>query len=229
MTYKRTSLILILLIGTVCFSSCGWWKSSPPRSNSPEALYQKGYEDYQRGKYEKAIESFQRVKEEYPLSELAIMSEIGIADAYFSNKDYVDAALSYKEFVNLHPLNENVSYALYQIAMSHFKQIDAIDRDQTETMNARRAFEQLISRFPNSKFTPLAENTLKQCNMKLAEHELYVGRIYFKMKKYEAALKRFETVTREYAGLGLDNETNDLINETQKRIASTGKSNNKNK
>jgi len=222
---KKTLSIMALLIIAVCFSGCGWWKKPTPTRNSPDGLYQKGLENYQRGKYKKAIESFQRLKEEYPLSELALMAELGIADAYFSDKEYVDAALSYNDFVNLHPLNENVPYALFQVAMSHFKQIDTIDRDQTETVNARRSFERLISRYPQSKFTPLAAEKIKECNIKLAEHELYVGRLYLKMKKYPAALKRFETVTREYAGLGLETRTSQLINETKKRITASEKSN----
>ena len=152
------------------------------------------------------------------------MAEMGIADAYFSDKEYIDAALTYTDFVNLHPLNDNVPYALYQIAMCHYKQIETIDRDQTETLNAKRAFERLISRFPQSKFRPLAENMLKECNIKLAEHELYVGRLYFKIKKYQAALKRFQTVTKEYAGLGLETKTNQFISETQKRMAAMEKS-----
>ncbi|MBN1380438.1 MAG: outer membrane protein assembly factor BamD [Deltaproteobacteria bacterium] len=222
--FKSTLLITMLMIISLGFSSCGWWKSSPPLKNSPDALYQKGYEYYHRGKYEKAISSFRRVIEEYPLSELAIMAEIGIADAYFSDKEYVDAALSYNEFVNLHPLNKNVPYALYQNAMCHYQQIDTIDRDQTEALNAKRSFERMINRFPDSEFTPLAEEKIKECNVMLAKHELYVGRLYLKMKKYEAALRRFKTVTGQYAGLGLDKKTEELIKETQKRIAATKKS-----
>lgn len=227
MNHKRTFFIIALFIIAACFSGCGWWKTPPPPRNAPDSLYQRGYEDYQKGKYKKAIESFQRLKEEYPLSELAIMAEMGIADAYFSDKEYIDAALSYNDFANMHPLNDNMPYVLYQIAMCHYKQIETIDRDQTETLNAKRAFERLISRLPQSKFRPLAENTLKECNIKLAEHELYVGRIYFKMKKYQAALKRFQLVTKEYAGLGLETKTNRYISETQKCIAAMDESKNK--
>jgi outer membrane protein assembly factor BamD len=218
---QNRKTFLIILIITACFFGCDLWTRSTLPRNAPDALYQRGYEDYQRGNYKKAIESFQRLKEEYPLSELAILAEMGIADANFSDGEYVDAAMNYNEFVNLHPLNENIPYALYQITMCHYKQIDTIDRDQTETLNTKRAAEMLISRFPNSKFSQLAGNMLKDCKIKLAEHEFYVGRIYFSMKKYQAALKRFETVTREYAGLGLETKTNDYISETKKRLAAS--------
>jgi outer membrane protein assembly factor BamD len=56
---------------------------------------------------------------------------------------------------------------------------------------------------------------------------VYIGRLYLKMKKYPAALKRFEMVARDYTGLGLETRTNQLINETKKRITASEKSNKK--
>lgn len=227
MNPKRFTGCILVCLTVLVLASCStlqeWLHRTPPPRNTAEALYQKGAEDFKRGKYKKAIEYFQRVKEEYPLSELAIMAEIGIADAYFTDKEYIDAALNYNEFVNLHPLNENVSYALYQVGMCHYRQIDTIDRDQTETLNAKRSFERLITRFPQSKFVPLAQDMIKQCNKKLAEHELYVGRVYLKMKKYEAALHRFEAIPREFAGLGLDKTADELIKDAQKHIGNKNK------
>src|SRR3972149_1821040 len=101
-------------------SRCSRCRSSDILRQSPEARYQRGYEDYQRGRYEKAIESFQRLKEEYPLSELAIRGELGIGDANFSMQEYGYAELAYSDFVNLHPANENLPYVMYQIGSGLF-------------------------------------------------------------------------------------------------------------
>jgi outer membrane protein assembly factor BamD len=211
--------ILIILAVAICFAGCGFWKRSTPTRATPEGLYQKGYDDYQEGRYKKAVESFQRLKEEYPLSQLAIMAEIGIADAFFSDGEYGDAELAYNDFINMHPLNENIPYAIYQLGLCHYKQMSSIDRDQLETLKARKEFERLISRYPNSKFSLMAEKMLKDCKKRLGEHEFYVGQLYFKMKKYKAALRRFETINRDYANLGLDYKTDFFITETKKRIS----------
>src|SRR5574340_1115641 len=111
------------------FSGCAFWKSNELPKNNPEALYQRGHEDYLKGRYAKAIESFQRLKEEYPLSELAIRAELGIADANFSMEEYGYAEMGYNDFVNLHPTNENLPYVMYQIGMCHYNQLLSIDRD----------------------------------------------------------------------------------------------------
>jgi outer membrane protein assembly factor BamD len=95
----------------------------------------------------------------------------------------------------------------------------SVDRDQTETIRARKEFEKLIARFPSSKFSFMAEKMLRECKKNLGEHEFYVGHFYFKKKEYKAAMKRFETITRDYANLGLDYKVNYFIDETKRRLA----------
>ena len=196
-----------------------WGKKVDMARTTPEGLYQQGLERYQKKDYSDAIKLFQQVKEEYPLSALAIMAEMGIADAYFSDKEYLDADLAYEEFLNLHPTNENLPYVMYQIGMCHFNEITTIDRDQSETFKALKAFERLMARFPDSKFFSMAEKRVGDCKKLLGEQEFYVGQFYFNIKEYPAALRRFEKIVRDYANVGLDQKVNDIIVETKKRIA----------
>jgi len=108
---------------------------------------------------------------------------------------------------------------MYQLGMCHFNQIGSIDRDQTETIKAKKEFEKLVARYPNSKFALLAEQNILACRKKLAEKEFYVAQFYFKMKKYKAALGRFEEIAKNYAGAGLDYKVEYFIGETKKRLA----------
>jgi outer membrane protein assembly factor BamD len=187
--------------------------------STPEGLYQQGVEYYQDKSYKRAAEIFQRVKEEYPLSQLALMAELGIGDAYYSAKEYTEAELAYSEFVNLHPTNENLPYVMYQLGICHFNQIDTIDRDQAEAFKALKEFERLATRFPESKFSFLSEKMIRDCRKLLGEQEFYVGEFYFNIKKYQAALHRFEKVAREYANVGLDYKVHYYIAETKRLIA----------
>lgn len=217
MVVRKISVIALTVV--LCLSGCAWFKKPPMLGATPEALYQRGYEDYQDGRYKRAVESFQRLKEEYPLSDLAILAEVGIADAYFSDKEYGEAEVAYSDFINLHPTNENIPYALYQLGMCHYKQLVHIDRDQTETIKAKKEFETLVVRFPSSKFSFMAEKMIRECKKKLAEQEFYIGEFYFKRKMYKAALGRFEIIAKEYANLGLDYKVGFFINETKRRLA----------
>ncbi len=224
MKLKKISIVLVFLL--IC-SGCSFTKDSimslfgksEPVKNTPEALYARGTAEYQNGKYKKAREFYTRLKEEHPLHELAILAELGIADAFFSNKEYAEAEVAYRDFTSFYPTNENVPYVIYQMGMCHYLEIGAIDRDQTEAIKARREFEKLVARFPQSKFSILAEKMIRDCKSKLAEHEFYVGNFYFKQKQYTAALKRFEGIARDYAGVGLDLKVASYLAETKIRLA----------
>ena len=212
-------ILAVLLMLTGCKIWLPWAKKVEMARSTPEGLYQQGVEEYQDRNFKRAIELFQRVKEEYPLSTLAIMAEIGIADAHYSAKEYADARLVYAEFLNLHPTNENLPYVMYQIGMCHFNMITTIDRDQSEALKALKEFERLAVRFPDSKFAVMAEKMIRDCKKTLGDQEFYVGEFYFKNRQYRAALQRFEKIAREYANVGLDYKVTYFIAETKRLMA----------
>jgi outer membrane protein assembly factor BamD len=216
------TLVFLLLLGV---SGCGWWKDvrewwrpSDMARATPDGLYKRGAELYQEGRYKKAIEAFQRLKEQYPLHGMVVSAEIGIADSYFSDENYIEAEMVYRDFISLRPTNENLPYAMYQLGMCHYSQMGAIDRDQIETIKALKEFERLVARFPGSKFSILAERHLLECRKRLAEKEFYVGNFYFTRGKYKAALGRFEAIARDYRGIGLDYKVGYFIEESKKRL-----------
>ena len=222
LTIRRSFIITLLLVFVMTMSGCAWWKDLWSRKQmakgTPEAMYNAGVAAYQDGRYKRAVEYFVRVKEENPLHPLALQAELGIGDSHFSEEEYAEAELAYTDFVSLHPTNENVPYAMYQLGMCHYKQTTSIDRDQTETVKAAREFERLMARYPSSKFAFLAEQKLRECRQNLAEQEFYIGDFYFKQGKFQAALKRFQTVAKNYPNLGLDYKVKAYIDETQKRL-----------
>ncbi|MBW2544354.1 MAG: outer membrane protein assembly factor BamD [Deltaproteobacteria bacterium] len=216
MKLAKMFLIIVLMFSV---TGCLEWWDGPSGPNTPDALYRRGQEAYQEGDYKDAIEIFQRVTGEYPLSDYAIPAELGVADSYFSDGDYVSAEVNYSDFMEFHPTSKNLPYVMHQIGICHYRQTLGIDRDQTEAHLAEKAFERLISRFPSSKFSFSAEKKLKECRKKLGEHEFYVGRFYFNIGQYHAALRRFKTIEDEYARLGMDYKIGYFIRETERRLA----------
>ena len=215
---KSVVFLAGLALSLLLLTGCGLFKHTDMARSTPEGLYQRGLEEYQDGRYKKAVEAFQRVRDEHPLSQIAILAELGIADSYFSDKKYAEAELSYADFVNLHPTNENLPYVIYQLGMCHYNQIGSIDRDQADTERAKKEFERLVARFPGSKFSFMAERMIADCRRMLGEKEFYIAHVYFKLGYYGAALRRLEVVAKDYAGLGLDYKVNFFLSETKKRL-----------
>ncbi len=121
-----------------------------------------------------------------------------LADSYYLNKDYELAATNYKEFERLHPANEVIPYIVFQQAMSYFKQMPTVDRDQSRTFLALQEFNRLIKNHPQSEFIPQAKANRDEALKNLATHEFLIGEFYFKKGDCQAALGRFEFIEKNY-------------------------------
>jgi len=163
-----------------------------------EELFNKAMAFYKRTDYWQAEPAFKEVRDKFPLSRYAVLAELRLADIHYFKSEYVEAVHYYEEFKRLHPSNLHVPYAIIQIGMCYFKQIETIDRDQTPAKEAANYFEYLINYYPTSPFTGKAMGKLKICRKKMFEHDFYIGNFYYKTKKYWAAKERFLKILTQY-------------------------------
>jgi len=182
-------LLLVLIFSLSCARAP---KMVEPKTD--EEFFNKAMEFYREKNTWQGIPAFKEVRDKFPLSHYAILAELRLADLHYFKSEFVEASHYYEEFKRLHPSNPYVPYAIFQMGMCYFKQIDAIDRDQTPAKKAANYFEYLINQYPTSPFTGEAMGKLKICRKKIFEHDLYIGNFYYKTKKYWAAKERFLTI-----------------------------------
>lgn len=190
-------------------------------SNVEKTAYElaiEGMEEFDRGRFSNSIRLFERLKDWYPFSKYAILAELKIADAHYDLQEYAEAVMAYEEFENLHPRNEAVSYAIYQIGICYFEQVDTIDRDQTATKEALSTFRRLIKQFPDDPYANLARAKIRTCLKSLAANEFYIGLYYFKTKHYEGALYRFKSVITNYPDAGVHYQALQYIAQCEKLL-----------
>jgi outer membrane protein assembly factor BamD len=164
-------------------------------------MFKEGERLFQKGSYEDAIAQWKKVKESYQSPELSARAEINIADAYFLNKDYIEAAAAYEDFRKLHPNHPRAAYALYRQGMSHFNQIHGIDTDQTPVKNALITLESYARSYPAGEHLAEVKEKIGECRDKQLQYEIYVGRFYLKTGNYLAAIGRFEEALRVFSQL----------------------------
>ena len=196
-TFRLIALVLILLwlLGGLTGCTCLFGSK---KDQSAEELAEKGMEAFEDEDYHDALEAFNTLKERYPYSRYAILAELKVADAHFHREEYPEAISAYEDFVQLHPKNEAIPYVLYQIGACYFEQTLSKDRDQSPTRLAILSFERLLKEYPDSAYASDARKKIVDCRKLLAEHELYIGRFYYKSKHYGAALTRFEGILTGY-------------------------------
>ncbi len=158
---------------------------------------------YREGDYEEAADLFQQIKDRFPYSRLAVLADLRVGDAYFKSERYDEAVLAYEDFVQLHPTNDAVPYALFKIGMVYHNQMLTPDRDPTFSAKAVAAFRRLISAYPTSQWAVKARPRLAEALRNLAAHDMSVGVFYYRTKNYKAAMGRFKKVLTKYPDVGL--------------------------
>lgn len=183
----------ILLLASSCASSEKKSKVAPA-----DELYGKALNFYLKGFYESSETELLTLLNEHPLSSYAKEAQLLLANNYYESEKYDEAASYYATFHAIHPSHSKASYALFQKAMSHFKQVLTADRDQSETKKALFAFEDFLNVYPSGLYTARAVELIGFLNDRLAQNEFYVGKFYYKDENFEGALFRFGELIRLY-------------------------------
>jgi len=123
------------------------------------------------------------------------------AESFYAKKNYIEAASEYERFLELHPLHRLAPLAQFRLGMSHFKQINTIDRDSEPLQKAMQAFQKLVTVYPKSPYVAEAKAKLAVCRERLARYQLYIGNFYYQKGAYPAAVYRFNKVIQEYGDL----------------------------
>jgi outer membrane protein assembly factor BamD len=120
------------------------------------------------------------------------------AFSYYMAQKYPDAVSSAQRFLTIHPGNKDAPYANYLIAMSYYQQIEDVSRDQKITQQASDSFNELIRRYPQSRYASDARLKLDLINDHLAGKEMEIGRYYQRAGLWLAAAYRFRIVIDKY-------------------------------
>ncbi|MFW5679413.1 MAG: outer membrane protein assembly factor BamD [Pseudomonadota bacterium] len=190
---------LLLLAGVALVGCGGGSREADEVIEQPvEDLYNTAIDLTAARQYVSAAEAFEEVERQHPYSQWATRSMFMAAYAYYEARRYDEAILAARRFVDLHPGNDNVPYALYLIGMSYYEQISDVGRDQQMTGDAQRAFTELVQRFPDTVYARDARLKLDLVHDHLAGKEMEVGRFYLDRRRYVAAINRFERVLEDF-------------------------------
>ena len=167
--------------------------------SQPETLYKLAKINFDDQNFELAREQFKEINKLFPLSNEAIQSEIMIAFIDYVQMDYENAILNYSKIINKYPSHKDLDYVYYMIAICNYEQLqnEALDGYYNElTLNS---FNQVITRFPESKFAKDSRQKIILVKSNIAAKHMEIGRFYLENKKYIAALNRFKIVVDEFS------------------------------
>ncbi len=160
--------------------------------------YNDGLEELDRGDVIYAAKKFNEAELLYPQSIWAPRAALMAAYSYFSKFYYSDAVLELEKFLDKYKNHPRRDYAYYLLALSHYDQIVDETKDLNEILKAKKYFEIIIQKYPNTEFALDSEYKLELIQELLASKEMYLARYYVDREKWIPAINRFKTVVENY-------------------------------
>lgn len=179
-------------------AACGGGKQEVYVEKPVDDLYNKAMDEMIEERYPTAAKTFEEVESQHPYSVWATKSQLMAAYAQYEAGNYGEAIIAAERFIQLHPGHRDVAYAYYLKAISYYVQIVDVGRDQKTTEQALKALEDVVHRFPDSKYARDAKLKLDFTRDHLAGKEMEIGRYYLNHGQYLAAMNRFKRVIDDY-------------------------------
>jgi outer membrane protein assembly factor BamD len=190
---------LILSCALISLAACKSKLGDDERIIPPQVLYETASMHFENREYKKAAEEFEKIFFQHPGKPITARAELMQAYSLYLAGDYEDSIDVIEIFLKLHPRHENIAYAYYLKAINHHAQISDLDLDQSKSLGALKALEEVINRFPSSAYAQDAQKKIYLVEEHLAGHEMLIGNYYLKKKNPIAAIARFQGVLSEYS------------------------------
>ena len=206
----RSLAVIAALVLTMLLGGCGLLPEVKDETVgwSANRLYTAAKEALNEGSYESAIKYYEKLESRYPYGRFAQQAQIDLAYAYWKSDEKESAIAACNRFIKLHPNHPNVDYVYYLRGLINFNEdlgllghLSAQDMTERDPRGARESFDsfrELITRFPDSKYTPDARMRMTYLVNALAQLEVHVARYYMKRGAYVAAANRAQYAVKAY-------------------------------
>ena len=208
---SRRSLSLILLIsGTLLLGACAGSDGQKDDADiwSESRLYSEATDKLNDADYAKCGKYFDKLEARFPFGPYSQQAQINAAYCYWKGQEQAQALVAIDRFIKLYQGSPNLDYAYYLKGLITFNDDlgwlgkftgqDLSERDPKAAKEAFESFKTVVTRFPDSKYTPDSIDRMRYIVNSLAEADVSVARYYYQRGAYLAAANRAQLVIRDY-------------------------------
>jgi len=217
----RKCLVLALLLA---LSGCGKKVKVANDSQITERdrdLYEAAWKFLQKSRFTAARLDLQTLMQTYPDSEFAPQAKYAYAESFYmeaGHSNLISAEAEYRNFITFFPDNELADDAQLKIAMTHIKQIQRPDRDNTQAKLAEYELTTMINNYADSPLLNEAKEKLRDVQEILAESIMGPARQYYMRNAFPAVVDRCEEIIKKYPDYTGMDRTLYLIGESKRRM-----------
>ena len=199
MSKKYLLLLFIFCLLFSCTNNNNEEINSENNSVNPESLYIDAMKNFETKEYDLALEKFEKLEKIFPLSNEAVQSQIMSAFIDYIRLNYDEAIYKFNKILRKYPSHKDLDYAYYMKAICYYEKISHEELDGSNNINALKSFEQVLNRFPNSKYSKDSQQKIILVKSNIAAKHMSIGRFYQENDKFIAALNRFKIVVNDFS------------------------------
>lgn len=201
-----SSVLPVTLV--VLLSACSSTPDDPTAKMKPEEILEQAREEVRNFQYTQAVTLFEKLEGRAAGTPLAQQAQLEKAYAQYKDDQPAQAVATLDRYMRLHPASPALDYALYLKGLVNFNEDlglfsfitrqDLSERDQLAAKESWSAFNELVTRFPDSRYSADARARMVYIVNTLARYEVHVSRYYFKRGAYVAAINRAQQAISDY-------------------------------
>ncbi len=211
---KQLKYITILVLGLlITLTSCSSSKELNAAKNNddpekgPKMRLELANKYYDEGDFYKAIQLYEIVIQENIMKEDLAEVYFRYAFSHYAQYDYVTASTLFNNFYQSYPDNKNAETAYFYRAMSNYELAeDDFRLDQSTMTTAMKEFQDYLISFPEGEYVTKAQNLINEIKTTRERKELEIGKLYYKIEEYKAAISEFNRFIENNPNSGLVEE-----------------------
>jgi outer membrane protein assembly factor BamD len=194
----------------IALGGCSWLPEVKDETAgwSVEKLYEEAHGSMITGNYSRAVKLFDTLEGRFPYGRQAQQAILEGAYSNYRQGETAAAVAACDRFIRTYPNSPIVDYAYYLKGLVNFREDqglfgyiveqDLSERDPKLTRESYAAFKELVTRFPDSRYTEDAQQRMVYLTNALGMYEVHVGRYYYNRGAYLAAVNRAQTTLLTY-------------------------------
>ena len=210
---KRLIRPAVFLLAAIVLAGCGAFKGDVDKTAgwSAERLYKEAHSEVSDGNWKEARTHLEALESRYPFGGYAQQALIELAYVNWRDDEPEQALAAIDRFQQQYPNHEGTDYMLYlkglitftppSAAFTKITRQDPSERDPKGLRESYEAFNELIKRYPDSRYTDDAKKRVAWLVNTLADNEVHVAQYYYERHAYLAAVNRAQTVITDFQGV----------------------------
>jgi len=212
---KRFSHAIIIVAAIALVAGCSAFKGDYDKTAgwSANRLYTDARTEISGSNWKDARTRLEALEARYPFGGYAQQALIDLAYVNWKDDEPEQALATIDRFQQQYPNHAGTDYMLYLKGLitftppsASFMKItrqDPSERDPKGLRQSYESFNELIKRYPDSRYTADAKKRVVWLVATIAQNEVHVAQYYYERGSYVAAINRAQTVITDFQGVAI--------------------------